>query len=522
MVWRPDLPEGNAARHIKHHIVQYTRGRVLDLGSGPWKAYPHFISVDNCSGWDWMRWKPDIICDAENLEIFASNSFDAVFSSHLLEHIEDHISALKEWWRVIKVGGHLVLYLPHKDHYPNIGEEGANPDHKHDFLPKDIISIFKENADCWDLVKSETRSDGDEFSFLQIFTKMPRGYGRKYYYSKSTDRKRCLIVRYGGYGDMLMSATVFSGLKQQGYDITVNTIPRGYDIIKNDPHVDNWIIQDDGQCDMTELNEYWHAISSGYDKFINLSESVEGTFLPVAGSIPHTWPYDVRRKMLGGNYYEFAYDLAGLKYSADDPPDHPPFYPTDRERRIADKRKASIAAGGKKVIMWCLSGSSLHKAWPYTDAVIAEFMIKTNNVSFVLVGDEYCKIMEMGWENEPRVHLKSGKWSIRETLSFAQNADIVVGPQTGVVASVAWSDVQKIIFLSHSSEENLTKYWKNTISLTPSIDRCKCYPCHQLHHGFEHCKRDEKTGAAQCQAAIEPPEVVEAIEMSMLNIKDSA
>ena len=58
--------------------------------------------------------------------------------------IGEHTQAvLREWWRVIRPGGHLVLYLPHKAHYPNIGQPGANPAHKHDFLPEDIVKAME-------------------------------------------------------------------------------------------------------------------------------------------------------------------------------------------------------------------------------------------------------------------------------------------------------------------------------------------------------------------------------------------
>jgi hypothetical protein len=60
--------------------------------------------------------------------------------------------------------------------------------------------------------------------------------------------------------------------------------------------------------------------------------------------------------------------------------------------------------------------------------------------------------------------------------------------------------VPKIVTLSHSSVENLTKHWKNCTNLTPKAT--PCYPCHQLHYGSEFCPRDEGTGVAKCQADI--------------------
>lgn len=46
---------------------------------------------------------------------FADSSFDFVLSEHTLEHIGNVIRALKEWLRVLKPGGHLIVFLPHKE-----------------------------------------------------------------------------------------------------------------------------------------------------------------------------------------------------------------------------------------------------------------------------------------------------------------------------------------------------------------------------------------------------------------------
>jgi SAM-dependent methyltransferase len=144
MVWRATDPCGDESAKIRWELPQYTRGRGLDLGCGPSKTFPHFIGVDNYTDTQLfgIQMKPDVVCNVTKLDVFGSASMDFVFSSHCLEHVQDHKGALKEWWRVIRPGGHLCLYLPHKEFYPNIGTEGANPDHKHDFMPADIVDAM--------------------------------------------------------------------------------------------------------------------------------------------------------------------------------------------------------------------------------------------------------------------------------------------------------------------------------------------------------------------------------------------
>lgn len=58
--------------------------------------------------------KIDLISDGDNLP-FKDNTLDFVFTSHVLEHFYDPIKALKEWYRVVKVGGYVFMIIPHKE-----------------------------------------------------------------------------------------------------------------------------------------------------------------------------------------------------------------------------------------------------------------------------------------------------------------------------------------------------------------------------------------------------------------------
>lgn len=497
MTWKIDDPEGDEAAKIRWELVEYTNGRGLDLGCGQFKAFPHFIGVDN--GHHWGMKGVDVHVDScDDLSIFGSESMDFVFSSHLLEHIQDTKKALKEWYRVLKVGGRLCLYLPHKELYPNVGQEGANPDHKHDFMPEDIESVMKELGG-WDLARNETRSEGREYSFFQVYIKRECDE-HTFSYQDPRPEKKCAVVRYGAFGDLIQASSIYPELKKQGYHITLYTTDAGYEISKHDPHIDKFVVQGKDQVPNPALHDFWAALAKKYDKFINLSESVEGTLLALQGRVNHSWPKSLRHKMLNINYTEFTHDLAEVPHKY-----HQKFYPSDEEKAWAKAEKARI---GGTVILWSLSGSAVHKTWPHLDSVIAQLMLNNKDVKVVLVGDELCKLLESGWEKEPRVICRSGVWSIRQSLVFAQVADMVIGPETGVLNAVGMESVPKIIMLSHSSRENLTKHWKNVVALQPFTD---CYPCHKMHYNFEFCKRDEVSGCAQCQVDIGPQQVYQAI-----------
>jgi len=53
-----------------------------------------------------------IIADGSAMSTVADNTYDFVLSSHNLEHFANPIKALKEWQRVTRPGGSLILALP--------------------------------------------------------------------------------------------------------------------------------------------------------------------------------------------------------------------------------------------------------------------------------------------------------------------------------------------------------------------------------------------------------------------------
>ena len=513
-MWRINDPQGAESNKVKYEIVPYTRGRGLDVGCGQYKTYDHFIGVDNGHharefGWDIH---PDVsVDDATDLSIFNGQSMDFVFSSHLLEHIEDTEAALREWWRVIKPGGYLVLYLPHKTLYPNIGEEGANPDHKHDFNRDDITLIMEKFKSGWNFLRNDLRDadygegqQGNEYSFFQVYQKRS-DKAQKVMCCGVKPEKTVCVCRYGGFGDMIQTASILPALKKQGYHITIMTTPRGEEIMRHDPNVDAFLLQDTDQVPNNELPYFWTVQAKNFDRFINLSESVEGSLLAIPGRTPYTWKHEARHFLLNKNYLEMVHAIAEVPE-----PYYACFYPTPEEIKWAVKEREKLASQKEPVIVWSLAGSSVHKAWPHIDQVLARLMIETDAI-VVLVGDGFCKVLEQGWENEKRIKRRSGEWSIRNSLTFTQIcADLVIGTETGLLNAVGLVEgIGKIVTLSHSSEENLTKHWKNTIALTPK--NVSCFPCHMMHYGFDSCNREETSHTALCQYDISADMMYNAI-----------
>lgn len=103
---------------------RYCQGSGLDIG------YGGDLLAPNCKGWDFEHG------DAQLVAGVADRSYDFVYTSHTLEHMVDPIASLRNWWRVIKPGGYLILYIPHRDFYEKRKTLPSrwNLDHKHFFL----------------------------------------------------------------------------------------------------------------------------------------------------------------------------------------------------------------------------------------------------------------------------------------------------------------------------------------------------------------------------------------------------
>lgn len=508
MVWRATDPCGNESGKVMWELPQYTRGRGLDIGCGPDKAFPHFIGVDNYTDTALfgIQMKPDVVSDCTRLDVFGSASMDFVYSSHLLEHVapEKVEGTLKEWMRVLKPHGYLVLYLPDEDEYPKVGEEGANPDHKWNVSYERLIGYMKQ-VGGWELLRFEKRNKEREYSLFFVFRK--RADGKQVYsHDKPKPAKTAAVIRYGAFGDSIQASSILPGLKEQGYHVTFYTSPRAHDVLKHDPHIDAFYLQDTDQVPNQALPHFWENEKAKFDKWINLSETVEGALLALPGRSNHSWPINLRRKLMDVNYFEFTHDFAEVPL-----PPKPKFYATQEEQSWARKERARI--GGDLLIMYSLAGSSVHKVWPWQDQLFARILIKYPQARIVTVGDEMSQMLEAGWEKEPRVVCMSGKYSIRQSMALLAECDMVIGPETGMLNAAGHMSMPKILFLSHSSANNLSKYWLNTYSLEPV--NTPCFSCHLMHYSFEHCNRDETSGVALCATNIGLEQAWSAFESAL-------
>lgn len=106
--------------------------KVIDVGVG--RLDTHDGADPIC---EWAEMHDKDICDATTMEVYEDESFDTVYSSHILEHLSDPITAIKNWLRICKKGGVVFISVPHRDLYERKKTLPSkwNEDHKFFYFP---------------------------------------------------------------------------------------------------------------------------------------------------------------------------------------------------------------------------------------------------------------------------------------------------------------------------------------------------------------------------------------------------
>src|SRR6266446_2100794 len=110
---------GHQRRIDEGFFERFIKGQGIDIGPGQEPL------TEDCAQWDIPQG------DATLMEGVEDESFDWVYSSHCLEHLTEPRVALGNWWRILKLGGYLIVAVPDFTLYEHeIWPPIINTDHK--------------------------------------------------------------------------------------------------------------------------------------------------------------------------------------------------------------------------------------------------------------------------------------------------------------------------------------------------------------------------------------------------------
>lgn len=139
------------ARYSNRWLV----GNGIDIGGGADSIALYaslFPRMGIVTVYDWAQG------DAQYLRNVQDGSFDFVYSAHCLEHMVDPHIALRNWLRVVRPGGHLVITVPDEDMYEQgVWPSTFNHDHKHTFAMYKRTSWSPVSVNVLDLLREFDR-----------------------------------------------------------------------------------------------------------------------------------------------------------------------------------------------------------------------------------------------------------------------------------------------------------------------------------------------------------------------------
>jgi SAM-dependent methyltransferase len=146
---------------------KYLHLPVIDIGVGRIDTYDGAdIIHPEAVGWDKDNG------DATYMEGVPSGTYKTVYASHILEHLNDPITAIRSWFDILKPQGYLIISVPHRDLYekkrtlPSLWNEDHKffllPEHSdppHTFSFRNIIESALVGKD-YDIVEFKVQQEG--------------------------------------------------------------------------------------------------------------------------------------------------------------------------------------------------------------------------------------------------------------------------------------------------------------------------------------------------------------------------
>ena len=239
----------------------FCNGIGIDIGCGSDPLTP------DCDCWEKVNGDATYMTDIPN------ECYDYVYSSHCLEHLNDPHAGIKNWFRILKKGGYLLIYIPHRDLYEKKKTlpSTRNPSHKKFYLPyhepPDTIGLKKlieESINDYEILYVKTCDDisKDEYS-IECVVRKSNSHETKDINKKNISKK-----------ESSMPKICLTYVTNSRYDIVYTSVKT----MEKYDEINNIIVLYAGEFPPKEIGElsknkkikeYHKYFGSGFDKSLN-------------------------------------------------------------------------------------------------------------------------------------------------------------------------------------------------------------------------------------------------------------
>lgn len=177
--WRPRRSETSRHRDL---LAPYCSGYGLDIGFGGDAIHQAAIRMDLPSPYTRLGRAPvQLGGDCRDLAWWREGALDFVYSSHVLEDFPEPetVRILREWARVLKPGGHLVLLLPDQQRYlahcrrvGDVDADGVVGNAHHSIAHFSLAYVDDAAAELGNLRRVAAHPSLGPYSFAVVYEKL--------------------------------------------------------------------------------------------------------------------------------------------------------------------------------------------------------------------------------------------------------------------------------------------------------------------------------------------------------------
>lgn len=302
-----------------------------------------------------------------------------------------------------------------------------------------------------------------------------------------SDRKPILLlIGYRAYGDWLYTVPVFKHLLEK-YEIHLEINTKGFELLKDDPRFKSITMFEISAVPEKDREKvYKERIQFlidkiNPDKVIDIRGTLEQECIAEANQKIFYAPVAERRAQFGEkNFYKAIFEKCEI--SIGDKIDTEGLHFTEKEISWAENwRKKHI---GDFIVMVPFAGSCAHKVFPCLLGVISKILEKYHNSCVYIAGDSSLNPVFSNCKHDRLIHAYNDV-PIKQAVLMTKYADIVIGPETGVVVAAGMFGTHKIMLNTASSVSQCNDYQKNDHSIQAKVG---CSPCHRAVYTEQDCE----------------------------------
>lgn len=330
----------------------------------------------------------------------------------------------------------------------------------------------------------------------------------------STPKPKLLLIAYRAWGDFLYTCPILPYLTEK-YDVYFETNTKGYLLFMDDPRFKQVAyFKDVHSCPLEERDAIFKA---RWDKLreqvkpdleINLNGSLELECIAEDFQKEFWLPVGERRAMFGQHgFYDAVFKRCGI-----DPKD----IKTLNGMHFDEEQIKHVEAWREKhkdkfVVILPIAGSTAQKVVHNFKEIALAILDKYEDALIYLAGDETCRAHVF---EHPRVKTMIGEdVTPKQAVHMAGYADMVIGPETFLLAAAGMWGTPKIIHATTSSVWQMTQYQQNDFSIQAPIH---CSPCHRaIYYDFA-CEQpikneEQKVVATACSKMFRLDDIMQRV-----------